>query len=108
MDKTKEPQRKPEQKARLSGDQENALLAIEMAMSEMRAHGDAMTQWRLAQLERAINALEGGQHHAALSFVERARMPAERFSERERAEAATFERRLELEQLKAMLAARRR
>ena len=44
----------PDELAGLSGDQENALLAIEMAMSEMKAHGDEMSQWRLAQIERAI------------------------------------------------------
>jgi hypothetical protein len=110
MAKTKDaaPERKPHDKAGLSADQENALLAIEMAMSEMKAHGDDMSQWRLAQIERALAALDHGQHHTALGFVERARTPADRISEAERAEAATLERRLELAQLLASLAERRR
>ena len=109
MEKAKEsePKRKPYDKAGLSGDQENALLAIEMVMSEMKAHGDAMSQWRLAQIERAIKALDNGQHRTALGFVERARTPADKISDTERAEAAKLEGKLELAQLRAALAARR-
>ncbi len=102
------PARKPDEKAGLSQNQENALLAIEQAMSEMKAHGDDMSQWRLAQIERAIGALDRGQHRMALAFVERARMPADRISARDRAEAAQLEKRLEVEQLMALLDARRR
>lgn len=102
------PRRKPQDKAGLSGEQENALLAIEMVMSEMKAHGDEMSQWRLAQIERAILALDHGQHDTALGFVERARMPADRISAAERTEAAALDRRLEVAQLLAALAERRR
>jgi hypothetical protein len=110
MEKAKnaEPRRGPKEQAGLSGEQETALLAIEMALSEMRAHGDGMSQWRLAQLGRALNALDRGRHALAMSFVERARMPARRLSERERAEAAKLEQRLELAQVQAAVAARRR
>lgn len=103
-----EPKRKPGAPEGLSREQENALLAIEMAMSEMKAHGDAMSQWRLAQIERAIAALDRGQHRQALDLVERARTPAERISGAERTEAAQLEQRLELDQLRAQLATRRR
>jgi hypothetical protein len=109
MAKAQETQskRKPDEPAGLSGDQENALLAIEMAMSEMKAHGDAISQWRLAQIERALGALDRGLHRMALSFVERARTPPDRISPEERAEAAALEQRLELEQIRAQIASRR-
>jgi hypothetical protein len=101
------PQRRPGENLGLSGEQENALLAIEMMISEMKAHGDALSQWRLAQIERALEALDQGQHADAMNHVERARTPARRISKRERAEAAKLERRLEADQLMARLAARR-
>ena len=78
-----------------------------MAISDMKAHGDGMSQWRLAQIERALAALDEGQHADALNHVERAQRPAERISKRERAAAAKLERRLEVDQLMARLAARR-
>lgn len=101
------PRRTPARKHGLSGDQETALLAIEMALSETRGHADDMSQWRLAQIERALAALDRGDHRVAMKFVERARLPPERVSERERAEAARLEKRLEVETLMARLAARR-
>ncbi len=108
MSKATKPKRRPGEPAGLSRDQENALLAIEQAMAEMQAHGDAMSQWRLAQIERAIEALDRGAHRSALSLVERARTPAHRVSPQDRADAAKLETRLEAEQLLAALAARRR
>jgi len=109
MEKAKEtgPRRRPDDKAGLSGEQENALLAIEMAMTEMKAHGDRLSQWRLAQIERAIDALDHGRHRAALDFVARARGPADRISAVERMEAEKLERRLDVEQLIGQIAARR-
>jgi hypothetical protein len=73
----------------------------------MSAHGDAMSQWRLAQIARAIAALDAGRHRQALSLVERACLPADRISGAERAAAAALEQRLEIEQLLAALALRR-
>jgi len=101
------PKRKPSHKAGLSGDQENALLAIEMVMSEMKAHGDGLSQWRLAQIERALAALDRGQHREAMRLVERARCAAHEISEADRAEAAHLERQIEIDQLLAAVTARR-
>ena len=107
MAQTLRPKRKPDEPAGLSRDQESALLAIEQAMSELQAHGDGLSQWRLAQIARAIEALDRGDHRAALRFVEQARLPAEQISEQDRAHAAKIEKRLEVQQILAALAARR-
>jgi hypothetical protein len=101
------PTRKPDEKAGLSNDQENALLAIEQAMGTLKAHGDDLSQWRLMQLERALKALDLGQHRTALGLVDRAMAPAGEIGEADRREAERLERRLELEQLKTTLAALR-
>jgi hypothetical protein len=106
--KEAEPKRRPHDKAGLSGEQENALLAIEMAMSEMKAHGDGLRQWRLAQIERAIDALDHGRHRTALEFVARARRPADRISAAERAEADKLQRQFDVEQLIGRIRARLR
>lgn len=102
------PAREPAHKQGLSGEQENALLAIEMAISELKAHGDGLSQWRLAQIEHALAALDEGRHDAAMTHVERARLPSDRIPADARAAAAKLERRLEVDQIMARLAARRR
>jgi hypothetical protein len=97
------PERKLHEQAGLSADQETALLAIEQAMSELRAHADDLSQWRLLQVERALDALDKGLHRTALELVERAVLPAAQVPESERAEAARLARRLEVAQLLARL-----
>jgi hypothetical protein len=101
------PERKLHEPAGLSADQETALLAIEQAMSELTAHADGLSQWRLLQVERALDALDKGLHRTALELVERATLPAADVPAGERAEAAKLERRLEVEQLLARLRERR-
>lgn len=101
-------ERKPDHAAGLSSpEQETALVAIGQAMEGLTAHGDAHSQWRLHQIERAIAALDRGEHEAALRRVERASIPAEELSAAERHESAKLGRRLEADQLRAALDARR-
>jgi hypothetical protein len=101
-------ERKPGEPAGLSTDQETVLVAIGQAMDGMKAHGDTLSQWRLLQIERAIEALDGGEHGIALDFVKRAVADTAEIMPREREAAERLTQRLSADRLRAAIAARRR
>ncbi|MCW5771089.1 MAG: hypothetical protein KIT16_05585 [Rhodospirillaceae bacterium] len=96
-------ERNPGDTAGLSQDQETALVAIGQAMDAMKAHGDALSQWRLLQIEAAIAALDRGRHDEALRHVERASQPADSLTPEERRDADALAHRLDLDRLRATL-----
>lgn len=80
--------------AGLSAEQETALLAITQAMQHMSAHADRLGQWRLRQIERAMAALDAGEHRTAMDLAGRAVLPIRRIPARERLAATRLERAL--------------